>query len=368
MQRIDPGVDHPPERRGEVAPGGLALALGDERVAPLGIAAAEVVVDVPVVEGPGERLGMVVADHLRRDDERGADQLHRRPVPHSVDALADRSVRHRAVGERVEQDLGARREEAVADPGRLIEVRPHVGGLDLVADEALGAGAVDVAVQFGERVELVELGDEGRQLLGGHLELGRDLGARRRQLLQLEIRAGERLVLATNRPFEGALDERGDHTLGVLAEHVARVAGGPAGRERQALRELGVGTRLVERGGLGDVLVDLLDRARLGRVDRGGRSDGGRRLGRRSHGGGCDGRGGLDGCVRRSRRLVGRRAGSDGGRRGDPDDQQVSMSHVLHVHAVGGFGSGRRGCGAGRPSGRTTTSSRWWRAVPSRPT
>ena len=131
----------------------------------------------------------------------------------------------------------------------------------------------DVAVGLGERVEFVELADQGRQLVRRHLQLGWDRRPRRGEFLQLEVRAGECLVLAANRAVDRALDERGHHTLGVLTEDIARVAGRPTRCERQALRELGVGARLVERCGLRDVLVELFGGAGLGGIDRGrGRS------------------------------------------------------------------------------------------------
>jgi hypothetical protein len=109
---------------------------------------------------------MVEADDIRRDDERGADQLHRLAGPDTAAALAECSAGQRVVGPGVEQDLRTARVEALPHVGEVVEVRAHVRGLDAVGDEAGGTCRIDVSVLLHEGVELVEFGDEVGQFVG----------------------------------------------------------------------------------------------------------------------------------------------------------------------------------------------------------
>ena len=77
------------------------------------------------------------------------------PLPDATHQLTKplRVVMAGTAGERVQEDLGPGGVEPVTQPLRLVEVRPHVRGLDPVADEPRGAGRVDVTMRLGERVE-----------------------------------------------------------------------------------------------------------------------------------------------------------------------------------------------------------------------
>ena len=317
----DPGVEHPADGVPPRAPRGLALVGGDEGVALPGHASAQVEVGVPVVEVAGEPLGVFDADDLGRDDEGRADQLDLGALPTVGSAPAERAGQQRAVGRGVDQDLGPGRVEGFAEPRRLVEVRAHVGGLDGVGDEAGGTGRVDVGEVGGEGGQVVELPDQGGQLVGRQVQLRWDVGTGCHEGAQVGVRAGQVGVLAAGLGAQRALDEGGDDAGRGLPEHVPGVAGRPAGLGVEFVGEQPRRVGLVEgcrHGHVGLELGGVPDRRRVdggGRHGRRGRHRGGRRRdgGRRHRGG-------------RRRHLVDPRRGTGCGHEGG----QASEEHGSH--------------------------------------